>query len=63
LICIGFISIYIYKKWLLDEEDLKEQLGYDFTRDEKMDKVIDETVKYSFFAGFLGGFVGLGTFI
>ena len=45
---------------LLEDEKLKEHLGYDFEREAKISSFIDETVKASLIAGFLGGLVGLG---
>jgi hypothetical protein len=60
ILLMGIVSIYHYRKMMLEDEALKESLSYDFSRDTKISTIIDETVKYSLFAGFLGGLVGLG---
>ncbi|KAM3140371.1 hypothetical protein pb186bvf_007531 [Paramecium bursaria] len=59
LLAIAVYNVYRYRNIILQEEVKKEQVGYHF-QEGRMSSVIGETVKSSFFAGFLGGLVGLG---
>lgn len=60
---VGLLSVYFYRNMMLRDELFKEKLGYDFDREAKISTQIDQTVRGSLLAGFLGGLVGLGKLI
>jgi uncharacterized membrane protein YfcA len=57
-ICFGLAKLIA--KRLIKEDEQKEALSYDWTREPPMKPLIDKTLRLGVIAGLLGGFVGLG---